>query len=256
VSRPVLIHYHIFKNAGTSVDWLLHQSFGDRWTTFEGQHAADVQPVERVRTFLDAQPRIIALSSHLARPPLPWPAARAIAFVRHPIERARSVYAFVARDPTQPNHVIACRGFTNYVRWALDSDDGGIVIRNYQVVHLSGAPLRAGHIFRAYATEEDLNEAIGYLDAWDGIGVVSRFDDSCRAIQQALASTFPALNMRSIRLNATRSDGVDEAQRLEEIRKELGRETYERLMAANELDLALHAHAERLLNRRLEAAGL
>jgi hypothetical protein len=157
MSRPVLIHYHIFKNAGTSVDWMLQQSFGAAWTTFEGAHAADIQPVERVRAFLEAHPRIVSLSSHLARPPLPWPAAKAIMYVRHPVERARSVYAFVAKDPTQPNHAVARDGgFEGYVRWALESDDGGIVIRNYQVVHLSKASLRPPHIYLADATDNDL----------------------------------------------------------------------------------------------------
>jgi hypothetical protein len=251
VARPVLIHYHIFKNAGTSVDWLLRKSFGDNWTTFEGQHAADVQSADRVRTFLEGRPDIVALSSHLGRPPLPWPAARAIVFLRQPLERARSVHAFVARDATQPNHAVARRGFANYVRWALDSNDGGVVIRNYQVIHLSTASLRAGHIYRAEATADDLGEAVRYLDAWNGVGVVSRFDDSCRVIQQALVSTFPALNLASIRLNVTHAARPEETERLEEIREELGAETYARLLAANELDLSLYAHAQRLLHRRL-----
>ncbi len=256
MSRPVLVHYHIFKNAGTSVDWMLQQSFGAAWAAFEGQHASDVQPVERVRAFLDAHPHVVALSSHLARPPLPWSEAKAIVYVRHPVERARSVYAFVAKDPTQPNHSVARdRGFAGYVRWALGGGDGGVVIRNYQVVHLSAASLRPAHVYHAEATPNDLREATNYLDAWDGVGVVSRFAESCRAIQQALLPTFPGLRLDPVRLNTTAGTYESDEQRLQKIEDALGRETYERLLAANELDLALHTHANRSLDRRVAAVA-
>lgn len=33
--RRVIVHHHIFKNAGVSFDHLLHESFGARWATLE-----------------------------------------------------------------------------------------------------------------------------------------------------------------------------------------------------------------------------
>ncbi len=35
--KPTLVHYHIFKNAGTSVDRLLAESIGEAWAGYEGQ---------------------------------------------------------------------------------------------------------------------------------------------------------------------------------------------------------------------------
>src|SRR3954453_1717672 len=58
--RSVLVHYHIFKNAGSSVDFALVRSFGSGWASFEGRHAEDVQTSEQLRRFLEDRPEIVA----------------------------------------------------------------------------------------------------------------------------------------------------------------------------------------------------
>ena len=139
IDRPVLVHYHIFKNAGTSVDVALQRSFGSRWTTFEGSHARDVQTSGQLGRFLQDRPEVCAVSSHLARPPLPFPGCRPIAFLRHPLLRARSVYEFVRRYPEQPGCPASHRqSFSMFVQWALDGDEaeGASVIRDCQLGHL------------------------------------------------------------------------------------------------------------------------
>jgi hypothetical protein len=252
MSRPVLVHYHIFKNAGTSVDWMLERSFSDAWSTVEGRTATDILSSEHVRRFLEANAHLSAISSHLARPPLPWPGAKAIVYLRHPIERVRSVFAFVAADASQPNHHIAKeRGFRGYVRWALGSADGGVVIRNYQVVHLSEASFRAPHVHMANATRNDLETAVAYLNEWRTVGVVSRFDESCRAFEAAYRPLFPALRMTPIRLNVTRERGIDLATSCAQIRDALGADVYDRLVDANELDLELFQQANHLLEQQI-----
>jgi hypothetical protein len=104
IEAPLIVHYHIFKNAGSSVDAGLHAFFGDSWYNFEGAHAHDVQSTESLRRFIAACPMLRAVSSHLARPPLPYTNAIPIVFLRHPILRALSVYEFVRRNPDQFTH--------------------------------------------------------------------------------------------------------------------------------------------------------
>src|SRR5262245_50872737 len=105
-----IIHYHIYKNAGSSIDWLLQNSFGPSWATFEGAHATDIQMAQRLSAFLASRPDIRAVSSHLARPPLPFPGDKAIVMIRHPIDRVMSVYAFARKDTSQSDHGIATAG--------------------------------------------------------------------------------------------------------------------------------------------------
>jgi hypothetical protein len=245
MSDTRLIHYHIYKNAGSSIDRLLQQSFGSAWTSFEGRDAADVLPASRLSAFLEKTPTVRAVSSHLARPPLPSPNDKAIVMLRHPIDRVYSVYAFAQRDPTQPDHHRArARSLAEYVRWALDSTDGGVVIRNYQTIHLSQASFRYGHIYRACATEADLQEAKDLLAALGVFGLVRRFADSCAAFMRQYRDAIPELRMFDVRENTSQPHHTREADVIERVRTELGPDLYRRLVCTNELDIQLYEWAK------------
>jgi hypothetical protein len=53
---PILIHFHIFKNAGSSIDHSLHNSFGDRWTTFEVSDVPGSFGPQSLESFLGSGP--------------------------------------------------------------------------------------------------------------------------------------------------------------------------------------------------------
>jgi hypothetical protein len=242
--RPVLVHYHLFKNAGTSVRSILHASFGSAWGSFEGSHAHDTQTVDDLRRFLRDAPHIVAVSTHLARPPLPWPQCRAIVFIRHPIDRVRSVFNFVHRDRCQPNANIArARGFSGYVRWVLDGGSGGVVVRNYQVVHLSTATWRNGSILDATATQDDLREACASIEGWGVHGIVDDFEASARLFQRAYGPVRPELRFEHVWHNRTSSGETTLEERVAHIRRDLGDELYAELVRHNELDLELYRFA-------------
>jgi hypothetical protein len=244
MARDVLVHYHIFKNAGSSVDAAMVKSFGEGWATFEGRHPTDVQDVEQLRAFLESRPEVRAVSSHLARPPLPWPQCLPIVFLRHPVLRAKSVYEFTRADRTQPNSDVSRRrSFAGYVQWALDGGVGGIVIRDYQVVHLSDASFTKGGILAAEADAADLHEAKDLLSGWGVVGIVEDYAGSAARFQAAYGKRFPELRFDVIWANRTSSEQrIDRDDRLAAIREELGDALYERLAAANRLDLELYDH--------------
>jgi hypothetical protein len=245
--KPVIIHYHIFKNAGTSVDAALQASFGSAWTSFEGSHAADIQTADALRRYLLANPQAEAVSTHLGRPPLPWPECLPIVFLRHPVLRARSVYEFTRRDPSQPCYEVAqAEGFAGYIEWALAGNGNGIVIRNYQVVHLSAASFRAPHIYQAHATADDLRDCLDLLAGWGIAGTVENFARSAQAYQTAYAPLAPALSFDPLWLNRTRTDDSGIENQLADIRRSLGPRLYTELLAQNELDLHLHRFAGEL----------
>jgi len=248
--RPVLVHYHIFKNAGTSIDESLRRSFGDAWRTFEGAHATDVLPAARLRTFLEAGPDLRAVSSHLARPPLPWPACCPIVLLRHPLDRARSVFEFVCADRTQPGSDLARRvGFSGYLQWAMNGGHGGVVILNYQTVHLSSASFRAGSVLNARPADGDLDDACALLDSCDAVGLVDQFGPSIALFQQAYGRSFPELRLEPHWCNRTRSHTGTLAQRVAEMRQELGEALFERFLDKNRLDFALYAFARERFTR-------
>lgn len=245
-----LIHFHIFKNAGTSIDASLKRCFGKRWTTFEGENAHDLRSSAQLAQFMAANPHVRAISSHLVRPPLPTPDCLPIVFIRHPLLRAYSVYQFTRNDPSQPfSHVAKDYDFSDYIRWALEEAPGSIVIRDYQVVHLSDASWRCDHILDARAAERDLEQATALLDHWGMAGVVEEFDRSIDAYQALYGPLQPDLSLGYDRENVSETGSHPADIRLEQLGSLLGRELRQRFMEANVLDLALHTHARQLLNR-------
>jgi hypothetical protein len=242
----VLVHLHIYKNAGSSIDRLLAESFGGAWTTFEDL-SQDIIDCHRLRGLLAAKPGLRAVSSHRFRAPLPHRAAKPIVMLRHPVDRARSIYHFARRDPTQRDHPVARNGsFAEYIEHYLPKADAGVVIRNYQVVHLSDASLRSRHNTQlARATPGDLALAKARLTEWRVFGLVRRFSDSCRLFAAAYEADFPELRLRDVRENVSTDATLTDADALTLAQAELGGATFGRLLDANALDLELYEFAQR-----------
>ena len=96
--RNIIIHYHLFKNAGTSIDLMLEDSFGSDWIQYDeitGKHGK-MLPSHFVEYILDNK-NYKAISSHRLVPPIishkhlnVFP----IILIRNPIDRAFSAYQF------------------------------------------------------------------------------------------------------------------------------------------------------------------
>ena len=245
-----LIHYHIFKNAGTSVDAVLRDSFGNRWGQYEGPAADSVLSPDQIREFLDHNDDLVALSTHQGRPEVSADISP-ILFLRHPILRARSVYEFSRQDRALPS-AYQSPTFADYVAWALDSDDGGIVIRDYQVTHLSNASFRTP-LLKANAHRGDLEQAQALLTKMEGVGIVEQFGRSALAYQALYRPIFSDLDFGFRWENATGpKEDVPISIQLEDIRLSLGDPLFERLVQANMLDLELYAFG---LDRFSDFAG-
>ncbi|MEP4699508.1 MAG: hypothetical protein ABJZ79_00005, partial [Parasphingorhabdus sp.] len=70
MTRTILLHYHLFKNAGTSVDHILKANFGDRWVTREFLTNRQDNSAE-VAAWIEATPDAVAFSTHTAVGPIP-----------------------------------------------------------------------------------------------------------------------------------------------------------------------------------------
>jgi hypothetical protein len=246
--RQVIVHYHIFKNAGTSIERLLQAAFGARWASLEGPTPTSLLRPSDLAAFLRDSPATLAVSSHLLRPPAPHDLqVLPVVLIRHPIDRALSVYSQLRRSPAQgqPSGLVAQRSdFREFVRWCLDNkNSGGMVIANYQVIHLSPASFRAGHIFDAVAEPRDLRDAICFLSKGACYGVVDRFDaaaDRLRSAASAIGLHIPAMKPRE---NATSDRPASLGARIEVARGLLEDELSVRLERENELDRRLYEWA-------------
>jgi hypothetical protein len=247
--HPILIHHHIFKNAGSSLDRLLAGSFGPRWTSFDTSLHVHKMEITDLRRFLHTRPTIRAVSSHRPCRLMQMANSSPIVMLHRPIDRARSVFQFLRRDTSQEDHGVACGSFADYVAWALDTPGKGVAIRNFQVFYLSDAPLRRENV-QMESTRGDLAQAQTTLECLPTFGMVRHFAASCRMFQSSYGHVFPELRLSDLRENASPDAAPTESDSISATRKELGERAFGRLCDANELDLGLYAFGRKLFEER------
>lgn len=246
--RTIIVHYHIFKNAGSSIDRLLATAFGPRWASLEGPTPTSLLRPDDLATFARSRPELVAVSSHLLRPPAPNDLrVLPIVLIRHPLDRAFSVYSHLRRytDGLHTGDVAQHSSFSQFVRWCLDNRTlGGMTITDYQVIHLSEASFRGKHIYQAVATDEDLRHAIHYLSHAACFGTVDQFDVAMDRLRQAASAIDLAIPAASATENATPGRPDDLGERVSLAEQLLGPMLYDRFLNENELDYHLYSWAQ------------
>jgi hypothetical protein len=231
--RPLVLHYHLFKNAGTSVDEVLKGNFGDRWANAEFPTRRRQPNVHLIEEWLVEHPQVQALSSHTALFPLPRLEALRIApviFVRHPLDRIHSAYEFERRQNADTPGARLAReaDFAAYVRARLDKRDAQV--SEFQATRFSALPTGSGGTLG--------ERALAAVDALPFVGLVEDFGQSMQRLEAVLRQTFPDFRAFGAQANVLRGQTLEE--RLEAIRRDLGPELHAELLAANAADLALY----------------
>lgn len=196
--RTVILHYHLFKNAGTSVDQILRHNFPDGWDSreFPGQGGDNSS---LVRDWILERPDCLAFSSHTMLGPLP----RAdglnlvpIVLLRDPVDRILSAYQFERHQQAQTKGAILAKktSLTGYVRARLDMP-GDRQCRNFQTARLaSHVPGRGSELERARAALEEFRES-------GIVGLVREFDRAMKDLAQRLEPLFGPLKLPPTRAN-------------------------------------------------------
>lgn len=248
-AKPLLLHYHIFKNAGTSFNHALHAVFGNRFAEYDSPSPDGRLSAKDLAGFLQRRPEIEALSSHQTTLPLPQIAGRAVCgtiLLREPLARVRSIYAFERRQNARTRGAVNAKrlNFKGYVEWRLEKTP--VAICNFQVFFCSSAHTRTA----SAPAEADLKLAMRNLRQLDVVGVVERYEEWLKLARLVLRRHFPGISLISVRANATRAgDEADE----EVLRAELGAELLAELQRRNRLDVRLHEFASSFLSQRLAA---
>ena len=234
-ARALIFHYHLFKNAGSSVDELLRRNFGRRWALREF-NVSRSQNLAAVTEFLGNNLDLQAISSHTALLPAPQLSGVEIfpvIFIRHPIDRLRSAYEFERRQEanTPGSRLAKLHGFDGYLRELLQNPRHR-QIRNFQTFRLS-------HNEPAWKKSE-LERAVLALEKLPFVGLVERFDDSLVQLQIRLRPLFPKFCVQPVHRNASSSRQETLPSRLAKIEEMLGSELYGEILDANANDLAVY----------------
>lgn len=235
-SRTLILHYHFFKNAGTSLDKILKENFDDKWTTREFSGPA-IKNRSEVENWIEANPDIVCFSSHTAL--LPPPEIEGIKiipvlFVRHPIDRIASAYEFERKQNGSSFGSVLANNTTlsGYIKTRL-SIANDFQCRNFHTQKLAEV---------YYKMEDDpLTKAVRAIESLPFIGLVNRFDASLKKLEELLINHgFKNLKFSSVQENVTKSRPESLNKRLISIENEIGIDEYKVLLNANSHDIKLY----------------
>ncbi len=245
--RPLIFHAHMFKNAGTTLDWSLQRCFGDNFDDHRDNDAMR-QPGDYLATYLNAHPQIKSLSSHwlpVPLPTLPGLEPRLVMLLRNPLERSRSVYNFEKAQVgtnTPGNQKARELPFDEYVKWRLEPGTGP-VLKNYQTRFCSGDYFGQdmGQLFK---------QAKANLESIPLVGLVHRYAESMVLFEEGLSDVFPRIDLSWQVQNASQTLVSPLEDRIEAIATKLGN-TYSALIDANKYDIMLLQTIEEKFEREL-----
>jgi len=248
--RTVIVHYHLFKNAGTTVDSILDRNFpGEAHGHLEGPYPWSTVTSKEILDFALANPQLRVISSHQARLPLPQHPTITflpVLFLRHPIDRFASVYEFERRQPADslsPSVAIARNGgLATFGNWAV-AREATAVCRNFQVAHLAGAQ---SDMRDARATHNDYLQALAHLESLPFFGVVESFEESMELLQEFVRPHVGELNVNFSIENYSPGRRATLESRLDQIENELGASLYRELLEHNALDMLLYRQAKQM----------
>ena len=232
MARPVIIHYHMFKNAGTSLDASLKGVLGPRWVAYERDARI---PGSELTAFALKHPEVVAISSHnawLPPPMIPGVHVIPVMFVRHPLDRIRSVFDFetVHYAGTPGASVAKGMDIRAYVDWRLAHMSGtDRTIRDFQTMRLAAAG----------QGETELDKALDAVDRLPFVGLVEEFGRSSNGSKTLLAPHLPEAHLRLMHLNVTPRRNARLDSRLGQLEERLGPERFGRLTNVNQCDLQL-----------------
>jgi hypothetical protein len=241
--RFVLLHYHFFKNAGTTIEEILAHSFFENYARMDTDDFDGSVSSGELVSYLERHPRMKAVSSHQFRYPVPQVPGYIfldLCFLRDPIDRIRSMYDYFREKPVpgEPASDLAqAQPIGGFIAELVEHH--AYRVSNVQV------NLLANGIVNDPPAETDLVRATQVMLKTSFLGVVDCFDESLIAGQYFLRPVFPNLALAQPPANV--SGG---SSRMETFRQACDVEVFDELLRLNALDTELLARARAEVHRR------
>ena len=257
--RNVLLHYHIFKNAGTTFERVLDENYGDGHITFDGPFSFSVIDQDQLSTIIQRHPNAIACSSHQIH--LPPPSATRfrpipVVFIRNPLLRIRSVFLFGKRSAgkvletgTRSESLAGLEEWITQKLW-----ENPELISNMQTSMLSRCyKLPPKLEWREGRANLDLQLAINHLSGVPCLGRVEYFDIDVSSFSETLSRYgLPFVYTKRKAENVSSPDHQSTVEeQLRSIEQSLSPETWQKLNWLNHQDLALYEIAHEMVEKRL-----
>jgi hypothetical protein len=246
--RFVVVHYHILKNAGSTVEEFLGRSFEGRYLRFEAEGSNSVIGPAELLAEVEAHPEVLAVSSHHTRYPLPEKRGILffdLCFLRDPLDRARSIYDYYRLRPApgEPVSDLANRSAIGDFMEGLVGEHA-LQVRDVQVNLIA----QAGNSDEPVPA--DLELAWERMRESSFLGVVDRFNESLVAGQYFLNAVFPTLQCAVPAVNASKGFEGTVESRTAKLREACRPDVFAELLRITALDSELLRRAREEVRRR------
>ena len=254
--KVILLHHHIFKNAGSTIDAILSRNFGtvgavkyDKPIGEKGEHILNNNELVEI---LRMNPKCISFSSHqfnLSEFNSSDFEFVDMAFVRHPLDRLSSIYYFYNSNPSLISNLadtVRKQSLINFMSSFVRGEHAWLG-------QSSQTWIFATHFAEKYTlpTRHTLHRAIERAKSVLCLGVVEKFDESTAYFEHALVREFGSVDFSYEVINKSSGRKNTLQERLNDLRETLGAELYDQLLALNQLDLELWEYCQVVVDRRL-----
>jgi hypothetical protein len=249
-TRFLIVHYHIFKNGGSTIASILEREFRNGFATVHGPDDVSVLDHTRLADFVSDHIQVQAISSHHLRYPKPVVPNTVIfdwCFLRNPLDRLQSVYAYFQRIESDDVLCRLARQESARAFFKKMIESAPHLVSNVQVTFLAH-----GGAFTRPADSADVDAAADIFAKMAIPGLVDKFDESLVSAEYFLKPAFPRLKLDYSPQNVSRPLGASSGDRQEWLRHSWGADLYATLVRLNQCDLELCRRAEAEVARRLD----
>jgi len=254
--RNVICHYHIYKNSGTSFDYILEDNYKERHICFDGPFpfcSIDQRELEHI---VRRHKNVIAFSSHQIH--LPTPVSLdlnilPVVFVRHPLLRIESIYRFKKKinDETEISNFAQQNTFDQWLKKCFESTTQITHVSNSQTRLLGGVygdkSLKKRHQFKM---EYDIEQACRNISTVPLLARTERFDEDVANFCDVLKTHSIDFNFtKGVIKNSTNKNlMLPVNERVNNLLENLPTEISVKLTEANHQDLRLYQLANNILD--------
>jgi hypothetical protein len=231
-----ILHYHFFKNAGTSFDQLIRLAHPNALTTREFERGRSKQKKDLTDWVINSK-AAFCFSSHTycnLPPKIKNILFIPVFFVRHPIDRIVSVYEF-ERKQTVSGYGPDMAKRLSLIDYVHERNLIDTQLKNF---HLHRLAQIAG-------VKPELNKVINFMNSLPFIGVVDKFEASISKLSVLLvAHGLPQLPSVPVFENVNRNSYASLEDRLNDLRQNVGESFFHHMEQINVQDLQIYEYAK------------
>jgi hypothetical protein len=249
-ARFVVVHYHIFKNGGSTLESILEREFPSQFASLHGPAADTILDADDLAEFLQRHADICAVTSHhlcYPKPVIPGIVLFDCCFLRHPLERAHSIYTYLRKtsaDGADPVARLAHQSTpAEFMRELIDHAPHLISdVQTHRLVN--------GGSFTRPANDADLEKATRTLQDMAIPGVLGMFDESLVVAEYFLKPAFPKIRLEYKARNVSQPIRRVSAAADDVWIRLWGASVFEEIERLNQFDLELYRRAVGEIGRR------